>query len=69
MIVEKSMNKDPERRYQNMSQLAADLRTFQRRVENLLADDVPKSSKLSPPLLFAGALVLVTVVVWLVWSL
>ncbi len=69
MIVEKAMNKDPERRYQNMSQLAADLRTFQRRVENLLASDAPKTRSVPPPLLLAGAVVLTALVVWLVWRL
>jgi serine/threonine-protein kinase len=72
MIVEKAMNKDPERRYQNMSQLAADLRTFQRRVDSLLGASLRKSRKLSwAPLrklpwglIVAGALVLGALLVW-----
>lgn len=69
MIVEKAMNKDPERRYQNMSQLAADLRTFQRRVDSLLGTASGSSRRLPRPLLLGAALALFGLLVWLVWRL
>lgn len=64
MIVERAMQKDPERRYRDMRQLAADLRTFQRRVESLL-EGSGAGSRLSWPLIGAGALLLLALLLWL----
>jgi serine/threonine-protein kinase len=69
MIVERAMNKDPGRRYQNMSQLAADLRTFQRRVDSLLGASLRNARKLPRGLLAGGLLVLAALAWWLVSSL
>lgn len=64
MIVEKAMNKDPERRYQNMSQLAADLRTFQRRVDSLLGASLRRARKLPRWMLLSGVLLLAGLAAW-----
>ncbi|MBK7644807.1 MAG: serine/threonine protein kinase [Planctomycetes bacterium] len=67
MIVERAMNKDPEKRYANMTQLAADLRTFQRRVDSLLGESVRRAArKLPRPLLWGGLLAALALAAWLV---
>lgn len=65
MIVERAMNKDPERRYQNMSQFAADLRTFQRRVDSLLGPSMRRARRLPRWILAAGVVALAGLVYWL----
>lgn len=65
MIVERAMNKEPERRYQNMSQLAADLRTFQRRVDSLLGDSLGRTRRIPRAMIVIGALGLAALLIWL----
>ena len=69
MIVERAMNKDPERRYANMSQLAADLRTFQRRVDSLLGASLRRARRIPLPLMVAGGALLLALAIWLVVKL
>jgi len=66
MIVERAMNKDPDRRYQNMSQLAADLRTFQRRVDSLLGASMRGARRLPRGVLVGGGVLLAGLICWLV---
>ena len=67
-IVEKALRKEPDERYQHMSDLAADLRHFKRTTDSDLVPPTTRRRRSSVPkaLGMVGALAVVAVVVWIV---
>ncbi len=67
-IVEKALRKEPDERYQHMSDLAADLRHFKRTTDSDLVPPTTGRRRSSVPkaLGVVGALAVVAVVVWIV---